>query len=168
MIEFKCENCGRKLSVEEEHAGKKAKCPDCGTSFVIPQKGVAEDTREVPAKPGPPVPDAGGTTAGAKVQAGQGGIPAEIRGWNWGAFLLTWIWAIGNRVWLGLLCLIPYVGFVMAFVLGAKGNEWAWQTGRFESVEEFKRVQRTWRNWGLGILAFAMAIMVVGLLLQVR
>ncbi|MCK5641018.1 MAG: hypothetical protein KAJ19_09485, partial [Gammaproteobacteria bacterium] len=49
-------------------------------------------------------------------------IPPEISGWNWGAFLLSWIWGIGNSVWIALLCLIPCVGFVMAFVLGAKGN----------------------------------------------
>lgn len=25
-------------------------------------------------------------------------IPPEIRGWSWGAFLLNWIWGIGNSV----------------------------------------------------------------------
>ncbi len=24
-------------------------------------------------------------------------IPDGIKGWSWGAFLLSWIWAIGNR-----------------------------------------------------------------------
>ena len=34
-------------------------------------------------------------------------IPSEIEGWCWGAFLLTWIWGIGNRVWISLIVFIP-------------------------------------------------------------
>ena len=55
-------------------------------------------------------------------------LPPEVKRWNWGAFFLNWIWAIGNEVWIGLLALIPYVNIVMVFVLGAKGSEWAWKT----------------------------------------
>ena len=33
-------------------------------------------------------------------------IPDGVRGWSWGAFLLNWIWAIGNKTWIGLLALI--------------------------------------------------------------
>ena len=35
-------------------------------------------------------------------------IPDGVKGWSWGAFLLNWIWAIGNSTWIGLLCLIPF------------------------------------------------------------
>jgi hypothetical protein len=38
-------------------------------------------------------------------------IPAEIRLWNWGAFLLNWIWGIGNQTYIALLALIPGFGF---------------------------------------------------------
>ena len=75
--------------------------------------------------------------------------PPEIRGWNWGAFLLNWIWGIGNNTYIALLTLIPVVGFVMIFVLGAKGNRWAWKNGRWDSVAHFKRVQRRWAIAGL-------------------
>ena len=78
--------------------------------------------------------------------------PVEIRGWNWGAFLLTWIWGVGNGTYIALLALIPLVGLVMIFVLGAKGNEWAWRNKTWESVEHFKRVQRSWAWWGIGVL----------------
>ncbi|MCJ7808381.1 MAG: leucine-rich repeat domain-containing protein, partial [Dehalococcoidia bacterium] len=78
-------------------------------------------------------------------------IPIEIRGWNWGAFFLNWIWGVGNSVWIALLCLIPFVSFIMRFVLGAKGNEWAWQNRKWDSIEHFKRTQRKWGWWGLGI-----------------
>ena len=69
-------------------------------------------------------------------------IPPEIDRWNWGAFLLNWIWGVGNNTFIALLTLVPIVGFVMLFVLGAKGSRWAWRNGRWDSVEHFKRVQR--------------------------
>ncbi len=75
-------------------------------------------------------------------------IPPEIDRWNWGAFLLNWIWGVGNNTFIALLTLVPLVGFVMPFVLGAKGSRWAWRNGRWDSVEHFKRVQRLWAIWG--------------------
>jgi hypothetical protein len=39
-------------------------------------------------------------------------IPAEINRWNWGAFLLNWIWGIGNQTYIALLALIPGFGFI--------------------------------------------------------
>ncbi len=60
----------------------------------------------------------------------------------------TWIWSFANNVWIGLLALIPALGLVMVFVLGFKGNEWAWQSRRWESVEQFQSVQRSWAIWG--------------------
>lgn len=79
-------------------------------------------------------------------------IPDGIRGWSWGAFFLNWIWAIGNKTWIGLLALVPYLGFIMVIVLGVKGREWAWKNKEWASVEEFNRVQRKWSAWGIGIV----------------
>jgi Cytochrome oxidase complex assembly protein 1 len=76
-------------------------------------------------------------------------IPPEIDRWNWGAFLLNWIWGVGNNTFIALLMFVPFVGLVMPFVLGAKGSRWAWRNGRWDSVEHFKRVQRLWAIWGL-------------------
>lgn len=36
MIRFSCKSCGRKLTVDEKHAGKRIKCPKCGSSGVVP------------------------------------------------------------------------------------------------------------------------------------
>ena len=80
-------------------------------------------------------------------------VPGEIDKWNWGAFLLNWIWGIGNNTFIALLMFIPVANFVMPFVLGAKGSSWAWRNKRWESVEEFKRVQRKWARWGFILLA---------------
>src|SRR5579871_6136899 len=78
-------------------------------------------------------------------------IPADIDRWNWGAFLLNWIWGIGNNSFIALLTLVPGLGLVMPFVLGVKGSAWAWCNGRWDSVEHFKRVQRLWAIWGVVI-----------------
>ena len=94
---------------------------------------------------------------------GKGTIPPTgIKGWSWGAFLLSWIWAIGNKTWIGLFAIVPYAGFIMMIILGLKGREWAWRNKEWDSVEHFLSVQKKWAFWGvllmvvfalLGILA---------------
>ncbi len=76
-------------------------------------------------------------------------VPPEVDRWNWGAFLLSWIWGLGNNTFIALLALVPFVNFVMIFVLGAKGSAWAWRNKSWESVEHFKRVQRKWAIAGV-------------------
>ncbi len=76
-------------------------------------------------------------------------IPPEVDRWNWGAFLLSWIWGIGNNTFIALLALVPFVNLVVIFVLGAKGSAWAWRNTSWESVEHFKRVQRKWAIAGV-------------------
>jgi hypothetical protein len=92
--------------------------------------------------------------------SGQGkdaAVPAEIDCWNWGAFLMSWIWGIGNSTWIALLALVPCAGPIMPFVLGVKGSAWAWQNKRWESVEEFRRVQRIWAIVGVALIALAVS-----------
>ena len=94
--------------------------------------------------------------------SGQGAasvVPAEIKGWNWGAFFLNWIWSIGNQVWIGLLSLV--LGIIMAIILGVKGNEWAWQNRKWESVEQFKSVQKTWAVWGVVIFLISIFLNII-------
>jgi hypothetical protein len=61
-------------------------------------------------------------------------VPAELDYWNWGAFLLNWIWGIGNNTFIALLMFVPLVNIVMLVVLGAKGNEWAWRNKRWSDI----------------------------------
>lgn len=83
-------------------------------------------------------------------------LPVELRGWNWGAFFLNWIWGLLNGTPRALLTLIPVAGLVMPFVLGAKGNQWAWQNRRWENVEAFRRAQRLWAIAGASIAGGAL------------
>jgi len=95
-------------------------------------------------------------------------LPAGVAGWSWGAFLLNWIWAIGNRTWIGLLALIPYVGLGVAIWLGLKGREMAWKNGKWQNVDHFNLVQRRWSQWGIGIsLVFGMISILLSIALLV-
>ena len=76
-------------------------------------------------------------------------VPYEIQEWNWGAFFIPWLWFLTNQVWYGIAFFIPYIGWMIAFLFGAKGNEWAWKSRRWESVEHFKDHQRAWAIAGI-------------------
>ncbi|MHC5595427.1 MAG: serine/threonine protein kinase [Nostoc sp.] len=89
-------------------------------------------------------------------------VPEEILGWNWGAFLMPWLWMWPNQVWYGLFCFIPQVGSLMAIALGAKGNEWAWKSRRWRSIEQFKAHQRGWAIAGILIGAPISIVLWVG------
>jgi len=78
-------------------------------------------------------------------------LPDELKGLSWGAFLMGWIWGIGNRVWISFLEFVPIANVVMPFVLLFKGNEWAWAKKEWEDVDHFRRVQRRWTQVGLGL-----------------
>ncbi len=94
-------------------------------------------------------------------------VPPEVDRWNWGAFLLNWIWGIGNNTFIALLMFVPFVNFVMPFVLGAKGSSWAWRNKRWKSVEDFKRVQRKWALWSLIVFPVAIALF-IGMLASMK
>jgi serine/threonine protein kinase len=78
-------------------------------------------------------------------------IPEEIKGWNWGAFFLPAFWPLTNSVWLGLLAWTPYLGSIMGIILAIKGNEWAWKSKKWRSIEHFNKHQRGWAIAGLFI-----------------
>jgi hypothetical protein len=115
--------------------------PPSGLSQVLP---AAFLSREPPGTPG-----AGAKPSESTFSAQDAPLPPDIKGWSWGAFLLNWVWAIGNRTWIGLWTLAPFGWVVMPLVLGFKGREWAWKNKRWDSVEHFNAVQRKWSVWGV-------------------
>ena len=80
-------------------------------------------------------------------------------GWNWGAFCLPWLWLFPNQVWCGLLSWIPHIGWLVAIRMGAKGNEWAWKSRRWRSIEHFKAHQRGWATAGI-LIGFPFSLMI--------
>lgn len=90
-------------------------------------------------------------------------LPQELQCFNWGAFLFTWIWGLGNNSYIALLSLIniffylnPFAGWLsslgFSIWLGCKGNEFAWKNGQWKDIEHFNKVQRNWATWGLIII----------------
>ena len=122
------------------------------------QAPIPEPTGQV----GMPMTPAGANDSGTGATAV---LPAELQGFNVGAFLMNWIWAIAHSTWIGLLCLIPCVNIIMAIVLGLKGNEYAWQNRRWESIEQFKETQKIWMYWGIGLLAVGVVLQIVSMIL---
>lgn len=90
---------------------------------------------------------------------------------NWGGFFLGWIWGLGHKVYWPLLvfvpCLGPVAGIVIMFVLGANGNRYAWYSRSWSSLEECKRVQTVWRNWGMGIVLGLCALFLIFLIIVI-
>lgn len=60
--------------------------------------------------------------------------------------------------------LFNLVNIILATVFGIKGNEWAWQNRRFESVEHFRKVQHIWMIWGFAITLFFIVFLVMSVL----
>jgi Cytochrome oxidase complex assembly protein 1 len=93
-------------------------------------------------------------------------IPPHLDRWNWGAFLLNWIWGIGNSTFIALLALIPMVNIVMMIVLGARGSRWAWRNRYWRDEEHFRRTQRNWAIAGVLLWGGVIAL-VAGSILSV-
>jgi len=89
-------------------------------------------------------------------------LPEGVAGWSWGAFVFSWIWAIGNRTWPGLLGVIPGIGLIVRAALGMHGRRWAWQNQRWDSLAHFQRVQRRW-NIAAGVLVLVVLIAALAL-----
>ncbi len=99
-------------------------------------------------------------------------VPVGVKGYNWGAFTLSWIWGIGNSTWITftmfvacLVAIVPIVGWLVPLGLciwfGLKGNEWAWQNKKWDSLEHFHKVQKTWATVGLILFLLNIALSVV-------
>ena len=158
-----CVACGRLICVEcKALLGGKMYCTPCADKIFVHDR-----TETVAAERAEPVvrqqrkteaqPQIVATKPEQNIQmaantSGQGAasiLPNELKGWNWGAFFLNWIWGIGNSVWIAFLVLI--LGIIWMIVLGIKGNEWAWKNKKWDSIEHFKKTQRTWKRWGVGL-----------------
>ena len=73
-----------------------------------------------------------------------------------------------------IAALIPFIGIIACLGLqiwfGIKGNEWAWQNKKFESVEQFHSNQKKWAIAGIivaiiGTLATILMLVVYGAVL---
>ena len=100
-------------------------------------------------------------------QGKQAIIPEEIKGWSWGAFLMSPFWGLFNGTYIALLSWIPFVGIVMMIILGVKGNEWAWRNERWDNVQHFKRAQKKWAIAGLILYGIAITVIITAFVIEV-
>lgn len=98
--------------------------------------------------------------------------PEPVHGWSWGAFMFSLPFGLGNRAYLTLLVLVPLLNFVWMFVCGAKGHEWAQNSGTYNTVEEFNAAMGSWDRAGkicffiwLGIFALYLILAISGVAL---
>lgn len=92
-------------------------------------------------------------------------LPADLRGFNWGAFFLQWVWGIRHKVSWAWWSLIPIVNIFIAFKLGFHGNELAWKNCEWKSEIHFDEVEREWTMAGIGIFIIFLLLCSLGLLL---
>jgi len=140
------------LMLRNEEPSKPTPPPAPSSAVVAPPH--AHPTQKPATVTAASVEDAGNTSGQGKGAV----IPSGVRGWNWGAFLLNWIWGMGNGVWIALLTFI--LGPIMSIILGIKGNEWAWRNKKWDSVEKFRKTQRAWSGAGIGLTCLSILMVV--------
>ncbi|MBR6126586.1 hypothetical protein IKQ21_02780 [bacterium] len=133
-----------------------------------------ENFNAYPQKP-MPKPNTAGQSSGDGNNSGQGPntpVPDVVaKRFNWGACLLNWIWGLGNKTYITLLIFlvsaIPIINFIAPLVMiiwfGIKGNTWAWQNKRFQSVEHFHAYQKKWAIAAVIIQLILIPLAIVGI-----
>jgi hypothetical protein len=114
-ISVTCDNCGKSLKVKDDWAGKRAKCPGCGSTFAVPAAAGAFAAAATPAARG------GGTTFNPMAaHAAKNKRQAEA-----GKLSINW-----GLIWLGVAGLTVMV-LVALFLMGPK-KVW----GQWEEIHE--------------------------------
>ncbi len=101
----------------------------------------------------------------------------RLRRFSWGAFAFTWLWGLWHRK-PGLLLIIPF-GWTMRLAgtppivassillvidvwIGTQGNQWAWESERFETIDEMAACEDIWHRtamWFLGVTTILMCLL---------
>lgn len=146
-------------------------CPNCGTENQENAQFCSKCGGQMATAPAQTAPPA------ASVLLSPGEVPPEIKGFNFGAFALNFIWAFAHNLigWgiiilvIGLIPVVQIINIGFAIYLGVKGNELAWKKRRFESVQQFKETQRVWNIAGIIVFCtfIPVSIAITGILAAV-
>ena len=92
---------------------------------------------------------------------------------NWGAFAFTWIWCLNHKRFVGISVLGLTIAVAVFFphlsspflvgtsiALGKAGNQIAWSSGRFESMEQMAACQAVWAKWAYWTIPLVMCLVV--------
>jgi len=109
--------------------------------------------------PAPVAPAYGAALSNSSGLRAQSSFPSDAGGLNFGAFMLTPIWAIAHGCWgIFFLSYIPFVNLIVSFVALFSANEWAWRNRTWRDVDHLKRTQRSWAVAGLVVLLLSIAL----------
>ena len=85
-----------------------------------------------------------------------------VNGFSFGAMLGVPWWSLYVRYYWGLLwtlaLFIPFAAPVVAIIFGSIARKYAWESGRWDSFEEFKERVRTAENFCVGFFIFSAVI----------
>lgn len=99
MIEFACLECGKQFKVKDEVAGKKGKCPDCGTMLRVP------DAEQAPARDDSDYDEALGRTPIERSVTSKGGF--------WKGAAATLMLPVIPLAWLGPMALHVWTAYLI-------------------------------------------------------
>ena len=156
----KCKHCGELLDGASNLSNDMKKCPFCGE--MIPINSTFCNICETPladiqTNVIPKIEYKSTITQSVDNSI----MPDNVKRFNWGAFLFTWIWGISNKSYMTFWALVPYFGIVWAFVCGIKGNEWAWKNKKWVSVEDFNNTQKKWAVVGSILFSIILSIALI-------
>ena len=106
-------------------------------------------------------------TSGAGPQAI---APLEAQGWTFAGCVPFGLFGFFNgMVGWGLVGLsgavIPYIGCITVplyfFNIGLNGKRLAWQSRRFESVEQYRRTMSDWSVWGTALFVIDLVLLLI-------
>jgi hypothetical protein len=101
---------------------------------------------------------------------------AKRLGWNWGGFLIPYVWLIGHgRLTLGFLLIlsacVPFLGLAhlvfypaAALYLGLNGYELAWREQPYHSIGQLEERERGWRLWGAALFTVFFVLLLLTLI----
>lgn len=176
-----CSKCGQ--------AANGAFCASCGTAIGVPEPSSAASSAASAAllqiNVGGQRQAAGAAAVVAPVyppavmQAeGNNVSPYFVTRWNWGAFLLPWLWPFWHGAsWIGVVVLIcsllsflglpALIALGFAIYLGVKGGQIAVQRRLYGSDEQFQAVEGAWTKGGVIALIISILMLPVMLALGV-
>jgi hypothetical protein len=107
-----------------------------------------------------------------------GAGPQEVpKGFNWGAFYFGWIWGLNHRKPILLLMLpisivlgfIPILGVLISLGIqiwvGFQGNQWAWDSGRFNTIAQMEECENVWKKWAIAMFALSIVFITLAIVL---
>ena len=163
-----CPTCGYAMTAFDTH------CPRCANFHgqpptVLPRAPAPSPVVPPPYQPLPPpavIPGQYPTAYGVYLPPE---CPPELRRWNWGAFSITLFWTAAMNQWLYFaLCFVPIVNWVIPWLVAINGNEYAWKSRPWKSIEQFQATQKVWNIWGIVLFILNIVFFIIGLLVIVN